>query len=135
MVRLFPVTGKLLSYFLRGDQVVVHHRNIEGVVYDSEDNEHGSHAHVHSASTFSDTGEDRILFFKRAERKTLKPSDNRASKKLKPLTNYHLSKPLWSLQHGQASIESQPSLEEHISQSRPKLPTELILGVSTFPIM
>lgn len=97
MVRLFQVTGKLLSYFLRGDQVVLHHKNMEGMICDSEDNEHGSHAPVHSASAFSDTGEDRILFFKRAERKTLKPSDNRASKKLKSSTNYHLSKPLWSL--------------------------------------
>lgn len=97
MAQWFLITGKLASYFLRGKQAVLHHKNMEGMICDFENNELCFHVHVHSASTFSDIGEDRILSFKRAERKTLRPSDHRASKKLKPLANYPLSKPLWSL--------------------------------------
>lgn len=63
MAQWFLITGKLASYFLRREQAALHHKNMEGMICDSEDNELCFRAHVHSASTFSDTGEDRIYVF------------------------------------------------------------------------
>lgn len=90
-------TGKLLSSFPRVDQTVLHHKNMEGTLCDSETNQHCFHPHVQSASTFSDTGESMTLSFKRVEGKALRSSGNRASKQLKPLTTYQLSRSLWGL--------------------------------------